>query len=50
MNAGFQILFDAGRKIVAGKIEYNGERPHSSLGYRTPKEFATAQAAASYTV
>jgi transposase InsO family protein len=30
----FQRLFDAWR------IEYNEERPHSSLGYRTPKEFA----------
>jgi len=25
---------------------YNEERPHSSLGYRTPKEFATAIKAA----
>jgi putative transposase len=23
--------------------QYNGERPHSSLGYRTPSEFAAAQ-------
>src|SRR5438477_10089026 len=45
----FQNLFDARRKIAAWKIEYNEERPHSSLGYRTPKEFATAQAAAFYT-
>src|SRR5437588_7674980 len=41
----FQNLFDARRKIAAWKIEYNEERPHSSLGYRTPKEFAAAQAA-----
>jgi len=45
----FQNLFDARRKIAAWKIEYNEERPHSSLGYRTPKEFAAAQAANFYT-
>jgi len=45
----FQNLFDARRKITAWKIEYNEERPHSSLGYRTPKEFAAAQAASFYT-
>ncbi len=44
----FQNLFDAWRKIAAWKIEYNEERPHSSLGYRTPKEFAAAQAANFY--
>jgi putative transposase len=33
----FQNLFDARRKIAAWKIEYSEERPHSSLGYRTPK-------------
>lgn len=36
----FQNLFDARRKISAWRKEYNEERPHSSLGYRTPKEFA----------
>ena len=41
----FQNLFDARRKIAAWRIEYNEERPHSSLGYQTPKEFAAAQAA-----
>jgi putative transposase len=45
----FQNLFDARRKIAAWKIEYNEERPHSSLGYRTPKEFAAQQAAGFYT-
>jgi hypothetical protein len=44
----FQNLFDAWRKIAAWRIEYNKERPHSSLGYKTPKEFA-AQAASFYT-
>ena len=36
----FQNLFDAKRKIGAWRKEYNEERPHSSLGYRTPAEFA----------
>ena len=45
----FQNLFDARRKIAVWRVEYNEERPHSSLGYRTPKEFAAAQAAAFYT-
>lgn len=36
----FQNLFDARRKIAAWRKEYNEERPHSNLDYRTPKEFA----------
>jgi len=36
----FGNLFEARRKIVAWRGEYNRERPHSSLGYRTPEEFA----------
>lgn len=36
----FGNLFEARRKIVAWRAEYNQERPHSSLGYRTPQEFA----------
>ena len=36
----FANLFEARRKIAAWRKEYNGERPHSSLGYRTPNEFA----------
>ena len=43
----FQNLFDARRKIAAWRKEYNEERPHSSLGYKTPKEFA-AHAASFY--
>jgi putative transposase len=35
----FQNLFDARGKIVAWRREYYEERPHRSLGYRTPKEF-----------
>jgi transposase InsO family protein len=42
----FQNLFDARRKITAWKTEYNEQRPHSSLGYLTPNEFATAMRAA----
>ena len=42
----FQNLFDARRKIAAWRIEYDEERPHSSLGYKTPKEFALAEFAA----
>jgi putative transposase len=38
----FQNLFDARRKIAAWRKEYNEERPHSSLQYRTPAEFARA--------
>jgi putative transposase len=45
----FQNLFDARRKIAAWRTEYNEDRPHSSLGYKTPKEFAEAQAAGFYT-
>ena len=36
----FRNLFEARRKIGAWQKEYNQERPHSSLGYRTPEEFA----------
>jgi len=36
----FWNLFDARRKISAWKLEYNSRRPHSSLGYLTPDEFA----------
>jgi putative transposase len=45
----FQNLFDARRKIAAWRIEYNEERPHSSLGYKIPREFAVAEAAGFYT-
>ena len=41
LNASwFQNLFEARRKIAAWRQEYNEERPHSSLGYRTPMQFA----------
>jgi putative transposase len=39
----FQNLFDAKGKIAGWRTEYNEERPHSSLGYLTPTEFATRE-------
>jgi putative transposase len=41
----FQNLFDAKRKIAVWRTEYNEERPHSSLGYLTPNEFAAREIA-----
>ena len=38
----FENLFDARRKIADWKKDYNEQRPHSSLGYKTPQEFAAA--------
>jgi putative transposase len=38
----FTTLADAKEKIEWWRMEYNGERPHSSLAYRTPEEFAKA--------
>jgi putative transposase len=43
----FQNLFDAKRKIAEWRVEYNEERPHSSLGYLTPSEYAARAAKAS---
>ena len=36
----FWNLLDARSKIAAWRTEYNSQRPHSSLGYLTPEEFA----------
>jgi len=36
----FTSLADARRQLEAWRIDYNTERPHSSLAYRTPVEFA----------
>lgn len=45
LNANwFATMSEAKRKIEAWREEYNRERPHSSLGYRTPEEFARAAA------
>ena len=43
----FSDLADAREKIAHWKQDYNERRPHSSLQYRTPVEFA-AQSAASF--
>ena len=41
LNAScFRNLADARAKISNWREEYNDQRPHSSLGYRTPNEFA----------
>lgn len=36
----FRNLWDARRKITLWRLDYNTGRPHSSLAYRTPSEFA----------
>jgi putative transposase len=38
----FHNLFDARKKIAIWRRDYNEQRPHSSLNYRTPAEFAAA--------
>jgi len=41
LNANwFATLIDAQQKVERWRTEYNQERPHSSLGYLTPEEFA----------
>lgn len=40
----FLTLDDARETIESWRIDYNQVRPHSSLGYRTPKEFAEGHA------
>jgi len=43
LNANcFTNLEDARRRIERWRIDYNSERPHSSLDYRTPDEYAKA--------
>lgn len=47
LNASwFWNLWDARRKIAAWREDYNEHRPHSALGYRTPKEFRESWASA----
>ena len=41
----FENLEEARRIIEAWRVDYNTVRPHSSLGYRTPEEYAAAVAA-----
>lgn len=41
LNANwFLNIVDAKQKIERWRVEYNEERPHSSLAYRTPNEYA----------
>ena len=44
----FRNLFDARVKIANWRKEYNEVRPHSSLDYRTPNEFAEILKRANY--
>jgi putative transposase len=45
LNANwFTNLRDARRKIECWRIDYNQERPHSSLDYMAPEEFARSRA------
>lgn len=44
----FVSLADARRIVEEWRRDYNEQRPHSALGYRTPKEFAAAWAAAPF--
>jgi len=37
---GFANIFDARAAAERWRTEYNDIRPHSALGYRTPREFA----------
>mgnify|MGYP003343869484 FL=1 len=47
LNASwFRNLFDARRQIERWREHYNHVRPHSALQFRTPNEFALAQASA----
>lgn len=39
---GFTSLEEARKLIAKWRVHYNEERPHSSLNYKTPKEFAEA--------
>lgn len=43
----FRNLFDAKRRLQSWRLEYNGQRPHSSLGYLTPEQFASKAASPS---
>ena len=40
----FESLLAARRLTVSWREDYNENRPHSSLGYTTPAEFATRRA------
>lgn len=44
----FRNLFDARRRIESWRGHFNMDRPHSSLGYRTPEQFAALSRAAGH--
>lgn len=44
----FTSLADARATIETWRVDYNTVRPHSSLGYQTPEEFAAAYAAVTF--
>jgi putative transposase len=47
LNTGWFVnLWEARRRIRHWRDEYNNDRPHSSLGYLTPNQFAQAFIAA----
>ena len=41
-NGKFRDLAYAGEKIGTWRLDYNEQRPHSSLGYQTLLEFTSA--------
>ena len=43
LNENWFTSLEEARKIIGKwRVHYNEERPHSALGYQTPKEFAEA--------
>jgi putative transposase len=44
LNTNWFLSFDDARdKIEAWRMDYNGHHPHSSLGYRTPSDYARTE-------
>ncbi|MCB9964849.1 MAG: transposase [Rhodospirillales bacterium] len=41
----FASMAEARELLEAWRVDYNGVRPHSALGYQTPKEFVAAKQA-----
>lgn len=50
LNANWFLNIRTARQIIENwRLDYNGQRPHSALAYRTPKEFAALFSAANET-